>query len=357
MKKNLTIILGLMLLACFFCSCKSRAPDPKAAAGANKFNATPLVEGFVVKSSVVVQSISISGTLMPFEETVLMPEVTGRVVAINLPEGKFVKQGTLLVKLFDDDLQASLRKSQTQLDLAKVTQKRQAELIKVNGLSQSDYDQAVLQVSSINADIEVLRAQIRKTEVRAPFDGIIGLRNISLGAEVTPQTALATIRDVARLKLDFAVPQKYGATLRPGMMVIFTLEGIDAKYEATVMATEEGVDEATRNLKARAMVKNTELLLKPGSFVNVELELGKEANALMVPTQAIIPQELGKQVILAKDGKAKFVSVKTGIRQASLIEVVSGIAEGDTIVTTGLLFLKPGADLKFSKISQHEGGR
>ena len=318
----------------------------------NQFAAIPAVEGFVVKPSVLIQTIAISGTLKAFEETVLMPEVAGRVVTINLQEGKSVKQGTLLVKLFDGDLQASLKKSTAQLEIAEQTEKRQAELLKVSGISQSDYDQAVLQIHSINADIEILKAQLRKTEVLAPFDGVIGLRTISIGAEVTPGMALATIRAVQQLKLDFSVPEKYSNEVKQGLKVKFAVLGDNAMHDATVMATEEGIDVATRNLKARAVVKNKDAALKPGAFANVELELAENKNALMVPTQAVIPQERTKQLIVAKNGKAKFVTVTTGVRQASTVEVLDGIAAGDTVVTTGLLFLKPGADLKFSKVVQ-----
>jgi membrane fusion protein (multidrug efflux system) len=309
------------------------------------------VEGFVVKPIAVDQSIAISGTLKPFDETVLMPDVSGRVVTINLPEGKFVKQGALLVKLFDGDVQASLKKSIAQLEIAEQTEKRQAELLKVSGISQSDYDQALLLVHSINADIEVLKAQIRKTEILAPFDGVIGLKNISIGAQVTPSTPIATIRAVKSLKLDFSVPEKYGDELKPGLKVTFTIQGNDSKFDAMVIATEEGIDASTRNLNARALVKNTSALLKPGAFAIVELQLKEIKNALMVPTQAIIPQELKKQLIVEKDGKAKFVNVLTGVRQASNIQVLTGVAPGDTIVTTGILFLKPGMNLKFSKVN------
>lgn len=348
MKKAVFLFASLAIAACLCCSQKSTNSIPVQ----NKFNTTPMVEGFVVKPTEITQIISISGTLIPFEETVLMPEVTGRVIAINLPEGRLVKQGTLLVKLFDDDLQASLKKSQTQLDIAVQTQKRQSELIKVNGISQLDYDQAVLQVNSINADIEILKVQIRKTEVRAPFEGVIGLRSVSVGAEVTPGTPLATIRSVQQLKLDFSVPEKYSSAVKPGTRVNFTVQGNDATHDATVMATEEGIDVTTRNLKARAVVKNKDAALKPGAFANVELELGHNTHALMVPTQAVIPQERNKQLIIARNGKAKFVTVTTGVRQASTLEVLDGISAGDTVVTTGLLFLKPGTDLKFSKVVQ-----
>jgi membrane fusion protein (multidrug efflux system) len=349
MKTFAVVLVCLSLFVGLACSGK---PANATASVVNKFNITPVVEGFVVKPTDIRQSISISGSLKAFEETMLMPDVSGRVVTLNLPEGKLVKQGTLLVKLFDDDLQASLRKSQAQLELAQQTQKRQAELIKVSGVSQSDYDQAVLQVNSINADIEILKAQIRKTEVRAPFDGVIGLRGVSVGAEITPGTPLATIRSVQQLKLDFSVPEKYSGVVKSGTKVTFSVQGDDAMHDATVIATEEGIDVTTRNLKARAVVKNKDATLKPGAFANVELELGENKNALMVPTQAVIPQERTKQLIVAKNGKTKFVTITTGVRQASTVEVLDGIVAGDTVVTTGLLFLKPGSDLKFSKVVQ-----
>jgi membrane fusion protein (multidrug efflux system) len=279
-----------------------------------------------------------------------MPEVTGRVVMVNLPEGKPAKQGTLLVKLFDGDLKAQLQKSQAQLDLLEQIQKRQSELVKVEGMSQSDYDQTVLQAHSVRADIEVFKALIRKTEVLAPFDGVIGLRNISVGAEVTPTTPLATIRVLDKLKLDFSVPEKYSSKIKTGMKLKFSVEGDDNKYDAEVMATEEGVDAITRNLNVRAVVNGKATSLMPGAFANVLLQLDENKNALMVPTQAIIPQERNKKLIVAKNGKATFITVKTGIRQASTIEVLKGIEAGDTVVTTGILFIKPGADIKFSKV-------
>ena len=351
MQKKRIVFLGVLLLLSLFFSCRSSGFQPGKNAPVNQFNAVLAVEGFVVKPVVVDQAIAISGTLKPFDETVLMPDIGGRVVIINLPEGKFVKQGALLVKLFDGDLQANLKKSVAQLEIAEQTEKRQAELLKVSGISQSDYDQALLQVHSINADIEVLKAQIRKTEILAPFDGVIGLKNISIGAQVTPSTPIATIRAEKSLKLDFSVPEKYQDELKPGLKVTFTVQGDDSKYEATVMATEEGIDANTRNLNARALVKNVNARLKPGAFANVELQLKEIKNALMVPTQAIIPQELKKQLIVEKEGKAKFVNVLTGVRQASNIQVLTGVASGDTIVTTGILFLKPGMSLKFSKVN------
>jgi membrane fusion protein (multidrug efflux system) len=347
-KKYVTQFIIIAFTA-FMCACHSVTTDKKTV---TRQDVSLRVEGVIVNPTVLEQTIAISGTLKPFEETVLMPEVAGRVIEINLSEGGFAKKGTLLVKLFDGDLQAQLKKSKAQLQLEEQTEKRQSELMKVSGISQLDLDQTILQINSIKADIEVLNVQINKTEVRAPFDGTIGLRNISVGAQITPATALATIRDVRHLKLDFSVPEKYSSTIKPGYKVSFTVQGNDKKYNATVIATEQGIESDTRNLNGRAIVDDNSTSLIPGEFANVELRLNENKDALMVPTEAVIPQARTKQVIVAKSGKASFVTIITGIRNSSSVQVLSGISPGDTVVTTGILFLKPNAVLKFSKVKR-----
>ncbi|MEI6901463.1 MAG: efflux RND transporter periplasmic adaptor subunit [Bacteroidota bacterium] len=348
MKNQLIFLLCLATLIMELPSCKN-GTDRKDVAG-KRTNTSFVAEGYIVKPSTLDQFISVSGTLKPFEETVLMPDVSGRVISINLPEGKFVKKGTILVKLFDDDLQASLKKLQTQLSIAEQTEKRQHELLQVSGISQLEYDQTDLQVKSIKDDIEYLKAQISKTEVVAPFDGVIGLRNVSIGAQVTPSISLATIRMINQLKLDFSVPEKYSKEVVEGKRIQFTVQGDDKKYEGKVTATEESIELNTRNLKVRAVVSGISSSLKSGAYANVELDLKEDNNALMIPTQAIIPQERNKKVIVVKDGKATFVTVKTGIRQASKVEVTEGLQPGDTIATTGILFIKPNGSVKFSKV-------
>jgi membrane fusion protein (multidrug efflux system) len=344
------ILISSIIIAGVFCSCNGT--KTKDAGAKKKATSVSFVDGFCVKPVSLEQTITVSGTLKPFEETVLMPEVSGRVVALNIPEGKSVRKGTLLVKLFDGDLQAQLIKLNTQLDIAQQTRKRQEELIKINGISQLDYDQSVLQVHSITADIAILNVQIQKTEIKAPFDGIVGLRNISLGAQVTPGTALTTIRSMQSLKLDFSVPEKYSGTIRQGTEVSFSVQGDTAHYRARVSATEEQIDAATRNLRVRSLVTSNSRNLMPGAFTDITLSLGKNATALMIPSQALIPREQDKQVILVRNGKAQFVTVKTGIRQSALVEVTSGLTTGDTIATTGILFIRPNMSVTFSQVKQ-----
>jgi len=247
-------------------------------------------------------------------------------------------------------MQATLKKLQTQLKIAEQTKKRQAELLAVSGISELEYEQTGLQVSSITDDIEVLKAQITKTEVLAPYDGTIGLRNISVGAQVTPGTPLATIRELNQMKLDFSVPEKYAGEIRAGKKVRFSIQGADTLFSATITAAEGGIDAATRNLKVRALVDQRDGILNPGSFAKVEIPLTVKPDALMIPTQAVIPQERNKKVIVARDGQAAMLTVKTGIRRPDDIEVTEGLNVGDTVVVTGVMFLKPKSALKFSKI-------
>jgi membrane fusion protein, multidrug efflux system len=339
---------AILIATMVFTGCHSK--KAKDGAMGPKSRPVPKIDAYVVTPSKLVNEINVSGSLLPFEEVELKNEVSGRVVQLNLPEGKFVKAGTLLVKIFDDDLQASLRKLQSQKAVQEKILERQGELLKVNGISQNEYDQALLTVNSIKAEIEGVNAQIRKTEVLAPFDGVIGLRNISLGAVVSTSTLLATIRQENRLKLDFSIPEKYSGMIAPGMNVTFTRQSDSIVYNASVMATEQGIETDTRNLRVRAIVDNQSKSLVPGGFTNVSLILGETNKALMIPTNAIIPQERSKSIILAKNGKAHFVEVQTGIRTPGTVEITSGIQIGDTVITSGVLFLKEGMKLDYASI-------
>ncbi|MDP4239424.1 MAG: efflux RND transporter periplasmic adaptor subunit [Bacteroidota bacterium] len=351
-KSTIWIALILVLIVAFFLKLGFSKQSDKDSKKNGKDKKERKVDAYIVKPSLLINEISVSGSLMAFEEVDLKNEVAGRVVMINLPEGKFVKKGTLLVKLFDDDLRATLKKLQTQLAIQQQIYNRQSELLRVNGISQNDYEQTGLQLNSLKADIEVEKTLIRKTEVRAPFDGVIGLRSISVGAIITPSTLLATIRTENKMKLDFSVPEKYSSVIKPGMKIKFNMSNADIHYDATVMATEEGVDVSTRNLKVRAIVNSRSKDLLPGAFTDVTVRLSENNQALVIPTQAIVPSETYKSVIVARNGKAHFVQVITGIRQATNIEVTHGIQQGDTIITSGILFLKEGSKLRYSTVTK-----
>lgn len=349
-------VQGFIATVCITVLLLSGCSSDKGKAGngnmASRSKPVSRVDGFVVSPKILENEITVSGSLLAFEEVDLKNEVAGRVVEMNLPEGKFVKEGTLLVKLFDDDLQANLKKSQSQLAIQEQIFKRQTELFNVSGISQNDYDQTILQVNSLKAEIEVEKTLIRKTEVLAPFDGVIGLRNISLGAVVTPSTSLASIRAEDKLKLDFSVPEKYSSKIKPELEVQFFVSGNNTPFSASVMATEREIDAATRNLKVRAVVSSHSEDLIPGAFTNVVLNLGENTRALMIPTQALIPKERDKSVIVSRKGIARMVPVKTGVRKASAIEITEGLEPGDTIVISGIMFVRDGMKISFSTVKK-----
>jgi membrane fusion protein, multidrug efflux system len=344
--------VAFLVTALFLLSCND---EQKNSAPGNSRQQGPLtVDGFLVEEHSVSDRIEVPGSLMPAEETQIRAEVTGRITQLNIREGQTVSKGSLLVKLFDLDLQAQLRKLQVQLDIAAKTEERQKDLLSINGISQQEYDLSALQVENLKADIQTVRIAIDKTEIRAPYSGNIGLRNISLGAYVSPSDILTTIRQVETLKLEFSVPEKYAKEIKTGSEISFMVDGGDSNHKAQVIATESGVDQATRTLRIRAMVDEKHPELVPGIFARVTLQLGKDTRALMVPTQAIIPQARTKQVIIYRKDSAQFVDVETGVRDSAFVQIVKGIKQGDTVITTGLMAIRPNAKIRVGKLNRYE---
>jgi membrane fusion protein (multidrug efflux system) len=329
---------------------KSAASKPGGSQSGQGGQQPPMaVDIFVIKPTLINEKIEVSGSLEANETTEIHPEISGRLVQLNIAEGKFVKQGALLAKIYDGDLQAQLKKLQVQLDIAKTNEERSAQLLKIQGISKSDYDASLLNVNNIRADIDITHANITKTEIRAPFDGKLGLKNISPGAFVTPLTALTTISQVNKLKLQFSVPEKYGQEIKNGQPISFTVNGSEKTFIATVLATATTIGQDTRSLMVRALVQNNDPALIPGTFANVQMILGKNPNAIMIPNSSVIPQGRKKQVFVFKDSKALATDITTGVRDSANVQVLAGLAAGDTLITSGLLFLRPGIDVKISK--------
>lgn len=331
-------------------SCKSKKENP-AAAGRPRIQGPVTADAFRVARSSISENIEVPGSLLPFEETQLRAEVGGRIVSLNINEGALVQKGTLLVKLFDKDLQAQLKKLQVQLQIKVKTEERNRELVKINGISQQDYDLAALDVENLKADIESTEIAISKTEIRAPYTGRVGLRNISLGAYISPTDIITTIRQVDRLKLEFSVPEKYAKELQKGYKVSFKVDGGSQSHKATILATESSVDQNTRTLKIRAIVNEKHSELVPGIFAKVNLQLGQDNQALLVPTQAVIPTARDKQVILVRNDSVIFTSVQTGIRDSAYIQILTGLKPGDTVITSGLMAIRPTSKVKITKVN------
>jgi membrane fusion protein (multidrug efflux system) len=325
----------------FFTSCssdkKKDAQQPKAGGARPPVRA----DGYIVKTTLLSNTIEIPGNLVANEATEIHPEVAGRITAIYFREGAFVNKGAMLVKLNDADLQAQKQKLQIQLKVAQANENRSAQLLKIQGISRQDYEAMALQVSNVNADLSVIQTEIEKTNIRAPFSGKIGLRMVSLGAYISPATTISTISQVNQMKIDFTVPEQYTRQISNGQYVNFKVAGSNKNYAARIVATESNITEDTRTMQVRATVQGDQSGLIPGNFAKVILNFEPDPNAIVVPTQAIIPQARGKKVYVYNNGIAKFVDVTTGLRDSATIQVTAGLKAGDTILITGLLTLKP----------------
>lgn len=330
-------------------SCNSKKVSKEA--GTKKQQGPLEVDGYIVRQSSISESIEVPGSLLPFEETEIRAEVGGRIVKLNIQEGSTATKGALLVKLFDEDLQAQLRKLRVQLQIKDKTQERSAELLKINGISQQEYDLSELDVENLRADIEATQIAISKTEIRAPYSGRVGLRNISLGSYISPTDIITTLRQVDQLKLEFAIPEKYAKEIVKGYKVSFKVDGGAEDHHAIVMATENSVDANTRTLRVRALVNEKHQELVPGIFAKVNLQLGKNDRALLVPSQSIIPTARNKQVILFKKDSALYTIVETGIRDSAFVQVLNGVKIGDTVVTSGLMAIRPNTKIRIARVS------
>jgi membrane fusion protein, multidrug efflux system len=320
-------------------------------AGGAKGGAMMTVNGYVMKSERLDNKIFATGTVIPAEMVDLKPEAAGKIVQLNIIEGKPVQKGQLLIKLNDADLQATVRKLQAQLQLTQQSEQRLRKLLDIKGVSQDEYDAVTNQINNIKADIEFTEAQIAKTELKAPFSGVIGLKNVSLGSYISPNsTSIANILVLNPIKMDFTIPEKYANQVRTGESVTFSAEGSNEKYTGKVVAMDNQIDAVTRTLKIRVQAPNASGRLRPGAFVKVDFNLKEIDNARMVPTEAIVPVLKGQQVFVVKNGVSKALNVDVGVRTDVKIQITNGLEVGDTVITTGLMGMKDNVKIKFANV-------
>lgn len=296
------------------------------------------VVGFVIKPSVITEYVNSTGTLLPDEEVDLSFETSGKIVSILFKEGTRVNKGDLLGKINDRHLQAQLLKLEAQHKLVEEKEFRQRSLLDKDAISRESYDQVVTELQSIEADILLIRARIAETELRAPFDGKIGLRFYSEGSYASPSTKIARLVKVSPLKIKFSIPERYAGEIVSGYPIIFTID--EKQYSAKVYAVEPMVDIKTRAIILSALYPNSNEELKPGRYAEVSLRLSELTNAISIPTEAIIPEMDGEKVFIYRSGKATKVEVSTGLRTESSIQITDGLNFGDTLITTGILQMR-----------------
>jgi len=344
---SIAVILLLVFIKFQFFSAVPGMDPKKGKSG----GAPSAVKVFVVKRTLFSENILTTGTALANEEADLKPEVSGKVVKIYFVEGSLVQEGKLLVKINDADLQAQLQKTNLQIQLAEEKESRQKKMLEINGVSKEDYDVLVNQVNTLKADREYLNAQIRKTEIRAPFTGVVGLRSISEGTFVSPTTIVASMQQLNPIKIDFSIPEKYVGLLSKGDVLYYQVEGIDNAFKATVFAIEPKIDLATRTLKVRALSYDHQNKVLPGTFVKISMTK-KRSNSILIPTEALVPELKGHQVYFYRNGKAYKQKIVAGTRTENKVLINEGIEEGDTIITSGIMQLKPEASVKIIEVIQ-----
>jgi len=352
---NFTKLLGLLIVSLLLiASCKSekKGPGPKGNGGkrgpVQGDRTSVMVDVIIAGSEDVTSSLEVNGSVIANEMVELRPETNGRLVYLNIPDGANVKEGTILARVNDADLQAQMGQQKTQLELAMKTEKRLSDLLKVNGVNQADYDAALSQVNTIQANIKVLNAQIDKTVIRAPFSGELGLRTVSQGAYVTPSTLLGTLQQTDKVKIDFTIPETYTSVFKKGDKVRIMTTSSAESVEGAITAIEPQINSVSRNIKVRAFL--TKGIILPGAFVKVILDQTRQS--IMVPSNAIIPDALSNQIVVVHKNKAIFTNVETGTRNENLVELTKGVNIGDSIVVSGMLFVRPNASIKVKKVKK-----
>lgn len=321
----------------------TRSPKPKVAAPEQaQSSGTMEVNAIVVEPRAFSNIITLSGSIEPNEQVQIRSEVSGIVRALSFREGSAVQKGQVLLRIDDSELQAHLIQAQSSEQLAEDNEKRARLLLEKEAISQQEYDVAHADYESAKAQTELVRAQIAKTTVRAPFSGKIGLRSISEGEYLTPSTVVANLLSIDPVKVLFSVPEKYSNQIKAGQALTFSVSGSEIRYHAEIYAIEPGVDAATRTISIRAIAANPEEQLVPGAFARIELSLNHTENAVLVPTEAVIPVQNGKQVFLLKDGKAVATPVEAENRTRTDVLITDGVGIGDTVLTSGIMSLADG---------------
>jgi membrane fusion protein (multidrug efflux system) len=288
------------------------------------------------------ERLNTTGTLRANEQVELTTEIAGKVESIRFQEGSSVESGEVLLELDDTELSAQHERAIHRVELATRREVRQRQLLDDGLVSPQEYDSVRTELDVLRAELALVEAQLAKTTLRAPFGGIVGLRFVSPGSYVTQQTSIASLQDLDPIKVDFTVPERYAARISIGDRVDLAVAGVDGAFPAEVYAIEPVVDPATRSLVVRARRANPSGRLRPGAFADVAVVISETANALAVPSVAVIPELGGKKVFVVEGGVAQARPIQTGIRTETMVEVTEGLEAGEQVIVSGVERVRAG---------------
>lgn len=346
--KKILILIIILTVIGFIIYPKLKSDEDTAESNSTTESAAPKlpVSAVIVQQNALDNELRSTGSLLANEFVTLKSEVSGIVEKINFKEGQRVKKGQLLVQLNDDGIRAEIEKLQFTKKLNEDIASRQKQLLKKEAISQEEYETVVTTLNTTLADIKVKQVQLMKHQIRAPFDGLIGLRSVSEGSYLNPSDNIVTLYSINPIKIDFSVPGKYSGEVNPGDKITFTTDAYQDVFSGEIYAIEPRIDPKTRSLMIRAVSANEQNKLLPGQFAKIQLTLDTYENAIMIPTEAVIPELNGKKVFIYKNGVAQSKQIETGIRTADKIQVISGLSAGDTVITSGTLQLRPGVEVE-----------
>lgn len=310
------------------------------------------VEAVQIEHETIEDQIFTSGSVRADESVELSAEASGIITDIFFSEGSSVQEGDLLVKINDSELQAEKRRATFRLNLAEQREERQKRLLERGGISQDDYDATLNEVNVIRSELDLINARIDQTEIRAPFGGLVGLKYVSEGSYISPNSQIASLQALDPIKIDFSIPERYIGRVSIGDRINYTVQGVDSTFTGVVYAIEPSISRETRSILLRARSKNADRLLFPGAFTSITLILDEIDDALMVPTISLIPELNSQKVYVIKNGRVEEVRVQTGIRTSSKVQIIEGIAPGDTVLTTGLLQVNPGTEVEITELNR-----
>ena len=341
--KNCSILV--IFLSLFFVACGESKSEKTNEGQKPKAKVLP-IKAQVLETKSLNRNFSSVGVLEPDEMVELSFESAGKIVEIYFQEGKRVSKGEVLAKINDAPLVAQLKKLQADLPVLKNGMDRRAELLRTEAISQEDYDEAFAAYTKLQADIELAQANIDKCHLIAPFDGVLGLRNVSEGANVTPNTSVVQLAKTNPLLVKFTYPEQYSSAVKVGTKLSFSVTDNLDKFYAKVYATNAVIDEKTKTLSARAYYDNSEGLLVSGRFISVKVDLGENPEALMISSEAVI-LEMGRAFVYKySKGRVSKTEIETGHRTEKELEILRGVSVGDTIALSGLMQLRNGMAVK-----------
>lgn len=315
------------------------------------------VEVIELKPVRVLESITAVGSLRSNESVMLRPEVSGRIAAIGFRDGQPVRRGQLLIGLDATLNEAEVAQARAEFDLATSNLKRTEDLASKSFVSSSAQDQAASGVQVAEARLNLAEARLAKMRIVAPFDGVVGIRNVSIGDYVRDGAELINVEDIRTLKVDFRLPERYFTQLKTGLPVEVIADALPGRrYAGSIDAINPRVEASGRSLEVRAKLTNTDGQLRPGMFARVQVLLGDRPNALMVPEEAVVPLGEDFFVYTVADGKAKRVQVRLGVRREAQVELLDGVNAGDQVVTAGIRVQRDGQPVRVVGAAPAPGG-